>query len=264
LQPIGVDPATSESVEFLVPVGSKSAWVEITSATLHDVCGLHYFMGIMSDGGTDDHIIDVGIGAAGSEIVLVENIQTSLAGFRVRDNTNCIYLPIAIKKGERIAVRARAYATAATNRHAMILQYAGGWLQSNYGSSVTYGVNESDCGGVVVDPGNTGNTYGAWSEITASTTKDIQCLILCMGQRDNQSSASCFWRLQVAVGASGSEDNIIADLSMGSHITPDIASPNFHMIKVFIASGSRIAVRSKCTTTSSNDRLLDATIIGFR
>lgn len=260
-QTIGVTTANTRQTSITGLVGSKSAWVELVGSVDHDTCGMYYYCGYYASG-VDDNLFDIAVGAAGSEVVIVANIQSTVA-YRTVETVHAMYIPLSIKRGQRISMRARSYGTTALIRHTIILQFAGGWLPNSYARSATYGITESDCGGVLVDPGATTGTWGSWSEITASTTSDIQFLVMCIGARDNAALTTAQWGYQIAVGASGNEVVIVADLSVVTHGTTDTLTPGFHMVHAHIPAGARIAVRSRCSISDATDRLHDASIIGF-
>lgn len=89
---------------------TKSAWVELTGATTHPHQGLT--VGIQGSGITTmvtaHQLIDIGIGAAASEVVVIPNIPV-----RRRNDETVIYLtrtlcfPLSVPEGVRIAARSQ-------------------------------------------------------------------------------------------------------------------------------------------------------------
>lgn len=105
---------------------------------------------------------------------------------------------------------------------------------------------------IVVTSGSVAHTMGAWVEVVASTTSDIDGfnLIVSINQIASTDTSAL---LDIGVGASGSEVVIVPYLSVGHQGQgAEIA----YKIPVFVPSGSRIAIRVQSVRTSQNITIL--------
>lgn len=237
---------------------TKGIWTEIDAATAFPVGGFMLSALVANAALADDHLIDVGVGAAASEVVILANVHHS-AGSTLSplETTN---FPLALPQGVRIAMRKQS-TTAAAAVFPSILLYSAGMAGSLYAAD-TYGANTADSGGVSVDPGAMANTKGSYSEITAATTRRIKKLVLCFGNQENNVRTTTDWLVDVAVGAGGSEIVIIPN----QHVFASSATDWLHGIRreynVDIPAGVRLAARAQCATTDATDRLFDVVLIG--
>lgn len=103
--------------------GTAGAWVQLTASCANDYGG--FFLMFDSQGAASgssgtyiNFAVDVGIGAAGSEKVILPRFgfgQTN-GGYVVQNPSNTPYIPIEIPSGSRIAVRAAADSAASPDR----------------------------------------------------------------------------------------------------------------------------------------------------
>lgn len=123
-------------------------------------------------------LLDIGIGASGSETVLIPDLA---AGYVLNENISntfaAYYFPLFIPAGSRLAARSQAQIasdTVACRIHLFQRPTGfGGWV----GTRVTaYGVDSANSRGTVVSAGN--NTYGTAVSLSASTTNPIRMMQL--------------------------------------------------------------------------------------
>lgn len=111
-------------------------------------------------------------------------------------------------------------------------------------------------GYVLVAPNAVSLQYGAWTEIIASTSADASLLALNLGGIDAAAVATAAL-LDVALGASGSENIIISSIPCGYTLD------NFGQMPIFpisIPKGSRISVRLLGTQTATPTYSLDVMV----
>ncbi len=239
---------------------AKGAWVEITASTSFDYEAIRF---IAMQNTTASHFIDIGIGAAASEQVLISNLDVSSNGKTYRQ-AEYVELPISIPAGTRIACRGQTSLGSNSTMNVYLVGKSNTFSQSGgLGKAVTYGANTGATEGVTVDPGGTINTKGAYTEVTASTTADMKHLVLCIGSLQNASQATTGWFLDIAIGSAGNEEVICPNSHVQGDSVPDNLGPSFHSWDVDIPLGTRIAIRSQCDTNNATDRLLGALIIGI-
>lgn len=205
-----------------------------------------------------DSLIDIAIGPALSETVLISNLLCSVGSI---DPWPVYYIPVNIPAGTRISARMQCSTGSATLKVHLLLA-AHSWLPSSPLCTITtYGANTSDSGGTPVDPGTSANTKGLWTEISASTTMPIKLLIPALGvQRDAGRTDSSFL-LDIGVGVSTSEKAIIRNLWFGIRATPDQTMPPCWHLPVNIPAGTRLTARAQSSITNA-DRTFDLILYG--
>lgn len=253
-----VNPVAATSDATSVTAGgsanTKGSWVEV-SASWPGYGGLT--MATQALGGVDS-LLDIGIGSAGSEVVVAENVYAGNGASARLMAPFC--LPLMIPSGARVSVRSQA-STASSACSVFITSSPQPVL---LGRCTTYGANTGDSGGVQVDPGLSSNTKGAWVTVTASTTSDIKAFILVLGVLADLSRPNTRWLIDVAVGGAGAEQVIVSDYGAAARSEHDAVLPQVsQLMPIQIPAGSRIAIRAQCDITTLGDRLFDAIIYGF-
>lgn len=107
---------------------TKGAWLQIVASTAQHIIGFCIFANNRNNinAASGNSLIDVGVGAAASEQVILENVPYDNAV--TNDNMNpspLIFIPFAIPAGSRIAMRCQSQITDATDRLIYVAMYAG-------------------------------------------------------------------------------------------------------------------------------------------
>lgn len=239
---------------------TKGSWVEIIAATTYVADGLLIIMSLGTAG--VNHLVDIGIGAVGSEQVIIPNLLVAPWQTNI-----CIAYPIptGIPAGTRIAARSQSGASGGQTIYVTISLVSQGFLPSAPLHRVTaYGAATADSGGTSVDPGGVANTKNSYSQINGVTTNPIRALLVAIGGANNSARATCYWLVDVAIGAAASEQIIIPDLALGAHLTgdnvlPGVLGPFF----IDIPAGVRLAARAQCNIIDATDRLFDIVLYGI-
>lgn len=233
---------------------TKGSWAELIASTAYDAEGVFVWT-TWTDVVNEDYLVDVGVGGAGSEEVLISNI---VAGNTTasRYNGPVMYWPIAVAKGQRIAVRSQC-STGGDQIWVSMLAHPTTLLTgpTGYGRVVTYGDDTSDSGGTrMVRPGSN-HTKGSWIEITAATTANISALCFIIGQAQAATfSAHTHYLIDIGIGDAGNEEVLIPDQHITSNTSTDTFEPRFHgPYNVHIAEGERIAARIQAANISNPD-----------
>lgn len=237
---------------------AKGAWTELMAAAPAGATGL--LVEVIGGSGSMDGLVDIAIGAAGSEVIIAADLITC----RVTDLAPAVYmLPIPIPVGERISARSQS-TTASVGCYVGVHLLGGGFLRASGGNALdTYGANAADSGGTSIDPGTTLHTKGAWVEFSAATARDIKQLIVGCGNQVNLTRANADFLIDVGVGASGSEQVVLPDLYARAGAGADLIEPHvFPPLPVDIPAGSRLAARAQCGITTATNRLLDLILYG--
>ncbi len=207
---------------------TASAWTQLVASLAEDAYG--FWLAEMN--GDSQARVDIGIGAAGSELVLLEDAMV-FASSTVHRNLPVFY-PVRIPRGTRVV--ARALSNSGTIKLAFGTMRAGWHRSSLYSRGRSLGWANTT---TWVPPysGNSGaNTKGAWVQIEASTSFPINALMY-QGTHIIRRSF-----VDVGVGAAGSEVVIAADIP---HWWTDYEHQQYPVFPVNIPVGSRIAARAQ-------------------
>ncbi len=257
IETAGVVSASSTGV-IITGSGSantKGSWTELIASTAFD--GSALIVNLRTPTAGVDMLVDIGIGASGSEVVLIPNAKADNGSGGAVRASQTIW-PIAVPAGSRLSARLQATTGSSTCR-AQVLLLGQGFAGSTPAARVTdYGINTADSGGVSIDPGGTANTKGSYAQIVASTTNPIKYLVLGFGNAVNTTRVATGWLVDVAVGAGGSETIVIGDLHVEASASEDTPLPTmFGAFPLSVPTGTRIAVRAACSITDATDRLVD-------
>ena len=256
--------ATAASDGATVTAGAlntKGSWAELAAATA--LAGDLLIVQPGACSAAADYLVDIGIGAAGSEQTIVSNLLIC-AGKGPGAWFGCpIVLPISIPAGTRLAARAQATTASATLTliaHAL----ARGWLDGAPLSRVaTYGAATADSGGTSIDPGGSANTKGAWTQLASATSADHRALLLALGNQANTVRTAGSWLVDIGIGAAGSEQTIVSNLFIRGDSSNDCVSTAMTLpLPIAIPAGTRLAVRAQSDITNATDRLFDAVLYG--
>lgn len=257
---VGLNTATSSGTTVTPGTNTKGSWAQLVASTAH---ATHMLTIMFAGGGTTlDYLVDIGIGAASSEVVIVPDLIVH-GGTGGIVYPGVYMFPIEIPAGTRIAARATVH-TGTTAIHVSAVLHGQGFNPSSPLSLVrAFGATLADSGGISIDSGGTtANTKGAYSELVASTTYPIKMLALGIGNQANGTRTNASYLVDVAVGAAGSEVVVVPDLLLRAASQNDTMIPAFlGPFPVDIKAGTRLSVRAQCSITTAA-RLFDAILYG--
>lgn len=243
---------------------TKGAWQQITAATDKDWDGFH--VQVLVGQGTLDVLIDIGIGAAASEQVILENVLISSPNVGAGDGYTAahFYVPLPVKAGTRVAGR---YQTSSTTNDEVFVLLEGAAGDSfsalSLGRATTYGASTADSGGTSVDCGGSINTKGAWSQLSAAIANPIRHALVCFGNQANNARTNVSFLVDVGVGAAAAEVVVVPNMYVRARQFDDLLVPPFAERSMTAQSGQRLAARAQCQTADATDRLVDVVVIGF-
>lgn len=229
---------------------AKGAYVQLAAATgfKYDAITINL---TAEGGGGQTFLVDIAIGAAASEVVIVPNI--------LLDSARAIYqigisllLPVAVPAGARLAARVQEAGGAGTRDVLVgVSGLAGG---SNYppatcGAVINYGTIAASTNGTLVDPGAVANTWGAWTEITAATSRDHRGVAVVLGtNKQTVGLIDSTYNFQIGIGAAAAE-TVLAQMMGNMSNGATSVKPCTHTVMAAIPSGTRLSMRSKCRSS---------------
>lgn len=195
-------------------------------------------------------LLDIGIGAAAAETVVVANVPVGFIGAGVPT-----FLPIHIPAGTRIAARIQAAVVSDTYSPIVVLHYGGRpGMWSGYSIAETIGVDTATSGPTTGDLAD-----NAWDETIASTANSYRALTchIC-GPAGSTALLTAVPVVDVGVGGAGSEQVLGSYVCRTStaEVVSNVTGPPF--LEVDIPAGSRLAIRKNVTSD------LSAALIGWR
>lgn len=260
-RPTGSGTAGSWSVN--VPTGGSAhtkgaTWTQLVASTPIDSDFLKLrFGGHNSTGVASPALMDIAIGADGSETVILSNIDI---GFHAVHHT--MMFPVFIPAGTRITAKAQGARTATNIATSVILYGAMGIVGGQYTAQkwTTYGVDAANSRGTLIQPNATANQWGAWAEI-ATTTADHDWWNLWAAPGADTISRAVTNLIQVAVGpdttaASACATNntlLLTTSQLGStseiQIDQEVTLPTYAQVP----SGTKLWARLQTNNTTDND-----------
>jgi hypothetical protein len=157
----------------------KGAWTQLTSGTSYDSNFAVIMLGANSNTNPQETLlIDVGIGASGSEIPILNNLPLWVYG-QYGGTFYSVAIPLSIPAGTRISARAQSSISGSSSDACAGLILYDGAFSSEYGSAGldTLGVTTSGATALTsVTPGN--GAMGSWTQISSSTPNDYRGLFL--------------------------------------------------------------------------------------
>jgi hypothetical protein len=239
---LGVSTVTSRGtlVTAGTPASTKGSYSEIVAATTFAAQGI--WVVINRGSASAAVLVDIAVGAAASEQVIISDIYVRPRGSGLF-NSCPLYLPLAIPEGSRISARSQS-STAATTVDVSVILVRGGRgfcpVSSNVFPIGSAGANSPGLSSGVVSA----NTKISYVEMTSSLARDINYLVVGL---HSVCSATCGNLYDIAIGGSGSEQIIMANMPDGSHSS--IQVNRYSLIPCRLPAGTRIAMRGQSSST---------------
>jgi len=259
---LGADTADSEGTDITASVSTnvKGAWVSLGTIP-NGVVGFDV-IAHKQDG--TSFLIDIGIGAA--QNIVVPNLYIRR---RLNAGSCHFHIPLPLPAGQTLYARCQSGSSSKIVGISVLCKIAGATCPVPLGVATDYGTDTSDTGGVTVDPGGTAHAKGSWTQIVASTARDIRQLLLMFGgavENTNSPSTRTYasWLFDIGIGAAASEKIIIPNLGLVvASVSDCLNDAIFGPFDVNIPAGTRIAARCQSSDIDATYRLLDLTILGF-
>jgi hypothetical protein len=230
---------------------TKGSYAQIVAATAFDANWLLVqFAGILLN---SPHLIDVAIGAGGSEQIVLPDLFAHPPG--VVGSSPSYLFPVFVPKGSRIAARAQSGAGGFGNVITSVTLVSGVMLSggSAPAKASAYGATASSLG-TNIDPGGTADVDSAWTQLTAATDRAHNWIIVSGRFGDGSISIACYFRLSIGIGGSGSEQILIPELAFSAEPTADQSFGMVVGLPCYVPAGSRLSARVRCSVNTDGDR----------
>ena len=233
-------------------IHTKGAWTQLVASTASTSALAILTFGNVGAVATDTStLVDIGIGGAGSETVIIPDI--ACGGHSVGP---CTWVPIRIPAGSRVAARCQSLVS---SKSITVRMYLFSHADSaRCPTSVTaIGSSTGTSAGTAMS-----GASGTWTQITAATAADFQALTL-VASSSSTAGNSGNWRMTLGIGAAGSEVELCTMVvnQTGNPLVQATSGDNFTSTPagLFVPTGTRLAVKHNIT---SNPGRLSAMVLG--
>lgn len=221
---------------------TKGSWTQLVASLGADCCWVLIEIGTPNTG-VRKILVDIGVGAAASEQVVVSNLQVLTQSSGTGDDIKFSF-PLQIPAGSRVSARSQsATASAAVTVKMTCFDGAFTMMEGVAGLDML-GVSTATSVGTNVTPSATANTKGSFAQLIASTARDYCGLVVVVGPAG---TAGDIYLVDIAIGAAASEQVIIPNVRM-AFSTTITASPIY--IPMAVPAGTRISARAQASAAS--------------
>lgn len=253
--------STVITVSTAATAGTKGAWTQVLASTSFDCDAIMVGIGWISTGRIC--LFDIGVGASGSESAIITDLPAE-SGSALTTNFYIYYLPANIAQGSRISARANISGTGTRNTAVWVQPLKHNFI-APFELQRTVSIGTASTPAMTnIDPGATANTKGAYTQLVASLASDIRAIQIVTGKTSTPAT-STDWKVDFAIGASGSEQIIVPDYYVSqptttSFIPQPVVSP---IIPMSIPAGTRVAARCASANITAGGRTLDVALMGY-
>ena len=240
---------------------SKGSWANIGATTSFDYRCIS--IQFLASTGLNAKYVDIGLVVGGNQFVIAENLMIPATRKDPTLGMN-YFLPLFIPAGSQLCCRIAD--NGASSTVAVVIH---GYSNGLYGSMACFSrcrslTTPAAAQGVALDAGATANIKGAYAELDASLAFNTCGLLLTVGLNNDNSRIAATMRFDVAIGGSGSEQIILADIPLAWNTSVDgPLQTNQLLLPAYIPLGTRLAARCQCNTNTAGDRTIDLSAWGF-
>jgi hypothetical protein len=223
--------------------GTKGAWVQLTAATTVDASWLLVCLAQASN--TGNIFFDIGVGASGSELVLIPNLYCGGEGYATAD----YLIPCPIKAGSRIAIRCSSTVASDLAAECYLSTFGDAFPSAGFGGPIEQIVGSASA---PVSFAVSQNAKGLYTQLIASTANSYAGFFLGFDFWGSGASSTTAL-VDIAVGVAGFEVIIVADWVIGTTAVTDgvVSNTATPFFPIPIPAGSRVAIRGAAEVANS-------------
>jgi hypothetical protein len=247
-------PASTQGTSVTPGTSNKGNWAQLIASTTSDTYGLVICVNSNSaSSASRNTITDIGLGASGSEIVLVPDLVSgNAAGYTL--GGGWYYFPIFIPKGTRIAARGQGTVTTAYRVYIQTLQRPLNPSQVRKASYVD-ALGVSGVNGTTVTSGTTNE--GAWVSLGTTASRLWWWQVGIQVVNTDTSHNTSAYHIDLAVGDNTTKDFIIQDLQFITNASEYSSNPPLSAgVEFPCPAGSEIWVRAQCSGSTDPLRII--------
>src|SRR5512146_354971 len=160
-------------------INTKGSYVDLINPTSFDTYFVAINTGSVAVSATDTSILlDIAVGGAGSEQIILPDLLCGWAWEPGRQ----LYLPLFIPRGSVIRARcASVIASKTVNVGIWLFGGAGQLPWPVFHQADAYGITVTGSKGTSLTPSATANTFGTWTSIGSTTSREYKGFCVCNG-----------------------------------------------------------------------------------
>lgn len=231
-------------------INTKGAWAELVAATSLESFGFWLsYSDVFITATNTSMLVDIGIGAAGSEVVIVPDINCAGAERGLGKQT---FWPLFVPAGVHIAARTQAVIASDTvNVRIFLLQSPQTFDPYIFNTCTAYGVDATNSRGTSYTPHATAFTKGSWAQVSASSSRDHRAWQVIVDPLGSTALTGAALYVDIGAGAAASEQVVSPDSYFVSSVQEIVDGPVVPVPAYCpVASGTRIAVRGSASGAS--------------
>ena len=234
-------------------LNAKSSWTQCVAATPFDCYLTVAFTGTATYPNAD-YLFDIGIGAAGAEVVLFPDILRSVINIYDTNSAEYVFIPILIPANTRIAFRtARTTASPTVQCFGYMIPATSWSAFRGFQKMLTHGADSTDSGGTSVTTGSVGS-FGIGDIVQiadgSSITSPVKGVIIDIGSQRNTARGNKRYALGVAYGSGYT--SVISDYYFSTNSADDLLYPRSSLvIPCSIPAGEAIYLYAGCNTSGA-------------
>jgi len=239
-------------------IHTKGAWSQVFSSTSAESALLYFWASSVSAAATETSmLLDIGIGASGSETTIMENL--AVGGAPAASGIACglgAPIPVRIPSGTRIAARIQSLIASDTaNLACSVVSLPGRSLLPT--SVDVLGTSTANSRGTALS-----GASGSWTQITSSTPQRYRGVYVVPSAIGTELANQFNATLSIGVGAAGSEVTLGTQRMQWRDTETAFLEVNVPQMPIAcdIAAGSRIAVKHNI---SANPDRYGVSLIGI-
>jgi hypothetical protein len=237
--------STSMTVTGSGTAHTKGAWTQIFASTTVDSGWVVLMPDDVAVSATNTAtLVDIGVGAAGSERVVVADINVGGWG-----HGPSFQAPLFVPAGSRVAVRLQsAVVSKVMNGRLSLIPSAILGDASQF--SETWGTVSASSIGLLLTTPSVSGTDTAWQQITAGITRDTNWVTFSLGCNTGGNIAASKGTFTIGYGASGSEQPLLAN-ARWEQLGTETIRPCTYVVPCNLPAGTRLAIRWNSTSTAA-------------
>ncbi len=233
---------------------NSNYWTEVIASTTYDSYGMLVNLNSGFTSGTNvTRLVDIGVGPAGSETVIIPKILCGQEGTYTSSSGVWLYFPMFIKAGTRVSARG-TYVKRALRIYIQLVQQPlapDGFVYGTYCEALGY-VNDTQ-GGTAIAAGASGE--GSWVSLGTTTKPLFAWQMSVKPIHTDTANAAVVYDVDLAVG-NGSQ---FVDIIQSAHLTTTTAEARAFQVPLFcnhypVKTGSTLYARAQCS--GSPDQLV--------
>ena len=236
-------PSATQGTAVTPAVGSKGAWAQCIASLSADTFGLLICINSnAASAASRNSVVDVGIGTAGNEVVLIPDlIAGNASGYS--SSGMWYWFPVTIPAGTRVAVRSQGTVTTAFRVFVQALQKPGNPSQFKKASYVE-AIGMTVPQGTTIPVGTT--SEGAWTLLGTTTQDCWHWQVAGQVSSADTSHVAAAVHMDLAVG-DGTNFQILMDSVLLCTSTAEFANMSLAVIpcEMFVPAGSSIYARAQ-------------------